>query len=97
MSRSPLQTRLASQTNIPALTTSQVTVEFFLKEWIRDAQQAFKSGRKKEGLLIAERIMRLCAEEIARAYNQTFWRNCTTTGNGFARARAAVRCLDLPC
>ena len=70
MSRSPLQTRLASQTNIQALTTSQVTVEFFLKEWIRDAQQAFKGGRKKEGLAIADRIMRLCAEEIARAYNQ---------------------------
>ncbi|GJN86977.1 hypothetical protein PLIIFM63780_010559 [Purpureocillium lilacinum] len=70
MSRSPLQTHLASQTNIQALTTSQVTVEFFLKEWIRDAQQAFKGGRKKEGLAIADRIMRLCAEEIARAYNQ---------------------------
>ncbi|KJZ70003.1 hypothetical protein HIM_10614 [Hirsutella minnesotensis 3608] len=68
--RNPLQTRLASQNNIQALTTSQVTVEFFLKEWHRDAKQAFKDGRKKEGRTIANRIVKLCAEEIARAYHQ---------------------------
>lgn len=46
--RNPLQTRLASQTNVQALSTSQVAVEFFLKEWFRDAQQAFKGdGRRK--------------------------------------------------
>jgi hypothetical protein len=68
--RNPLQTRIASQANVQALTTSQVTVEFFLKEWLRDAQQAFKEGRKKEGQSIASRVMNLCAEEIARSYNQ---------------------------
>ena len=70
MPRSPLQARLASQANVQTLTTSKVTVEFFIKEWHRDAKLAFKKGRKKEGLTIANRIIRLCAEEIARAYHQ---------------------------
>ncbi|KAJ6439188.1 NACHT domain-containing protein [Purpureocillium lavendulum] len=33
MSRSPMQTRLASQTNIQAVTTGQVTVDFFLSKY----------------------------------------------------------------
>lgn len=68
--RSPLQASLASQSNIQALTTSQLTVEFYLQEWIQDARQAFEEGRKDEGRKLADRIIRLAAEEIARAYNQ---------------------------
>lgn len=68
--RSPLQAPLASQTNIQALTTTQLTVEFLLQDWIRDARQAFDGGRRDEGRNLARRIVKLAAEEIARAYNQ---------------------------
>ncbi|KAK4071105.1 hypothetical protein Purlil1_13522 [Purpureocillium lilacinum] len=68
--RSPLQARLASQTNVQTLTTSKVAVEFFVKERHRDAKLAFKEGRRNEGSTIANRIIRLYAEEIARTYHQ---------------------------
>lgn len=68
--RSPLQSSLASQSNIQALTTTQLTVEFYLQEWIQDARQAFEDGREDEGGKLADRIIRLSSEEIARAYNQ---------------------------
>ncbi|KAJ4175328.1 hypothetical protein NW754_002329 [Fusarium falciforme] len=68
--RSPFQAPLASQANIQELTTTQLTVEFYLREWVRDARQAFDEGREDEGRQLALRIVRLSAEEIARAYNQ---------------------------
>ncbi|KAH6985462.1 hypothetical protein EDB80DRAFT_822164 [Ilyonectria destructans] len=40
------------------------------QEWLQDARQAFNEKRDKEGKVIADRIMKLSAEEIARAYNQ---------------------------
>ncbi|KAL6408560.1 hypothetical protein AUP68_08420 [Ilyonectria robusta] len=40
------------------------------QEWLQDAWQAFNEKRDKEGKVIADRIMKLSAEEIARAYNQ---------------------------
>ena len=68
--RNPLQASLASQASVLALTTNQLPVEIFLQEWVRDACQAFREGRKREGMTTASRILKLCAEEIARAYNQ---------------------------
>ncbi|KAJ3454057.1 hypothetical protein MRS44_018689 [Fusarium solani] len=68
--RSPFQAPLASQANIQELTTTQLTVEFYLQEWVRDARQAFDGGREDEDRQLALRIVRLSAEEIARAYNQ---------------------------
>ncbi|OAQ71918.1 hypothetical protein VFPPC_12036 [Pochonia chlamydosporia 170] len=68
--RSPLQIPLASQANIQALTTTQLTVEFLLQEWIHDARQAFDAGQREEGQALAARVIKLAAEEIARSYNQ---------------------------
>ncbi|KAI5456256.1 hypothetical protein BGZ63DRAFT_435853, partial [Mariannaea sp. PMI_226] len=68
--RSPLQSRVASQTNIQSLTTSQLTVEFVLQEWLQDARRAFCEGREQDGRKVAGQILKLCAEEIARAYYQ---------------------------
>jgi len=68
--RSPLQARLLSQINIRKLTTNQLTVEYMVQEWVLQAQQAFDGGRAKEGSALANRVMELCAEEVARAYNQ---------------------------
>ncbi|KID95145.1 hypothetical protein MAJ_08876, partial [Metarhizium majus ARSEF 297] len=66
--RSPLQAPLASQANIRALTTSQLTVEFLIQEWIRDAQTAFNAGCESEGRKLAQRVLKLATEEIARTY-----------------------------
>ncbi|KAL6402761.1 hypothetical protein AUP68_14097 [Ilyonectria robusta] len=70
ISRSPLQARLASQANVQALTTTQITVEFFLQEWLQEARRAFDEGRDNEGRELADRVIKLSTEEIARAYNQ---------------------------
>lgn len=45
MPTNPLQARLASRTNVQTLTTSKVTVEFFIKEWHGDAKPPSKEGR----------------------------------------------------
>ncbi|OAQ58076.1 hypothetical protein VFPPC_11390 [Pochonia chlamydosporia 170] len=68
--RSPLQARLTSQTNIQGLTTTQLTVEYVLQEWVQEAKRAFKERRDKKGNELAERVIRLSAEEIAREYNR---------------------------
>ncbi|KAK7414022.1 hypothetical protein QQZ08_012556, partial [Neonectria magnoliae] len=70
--RNPLQARLAHQSNVQALTTSQVTVEFLLQKWLQRARLAFDEGRDREAEQLADRAMKLATEEIARAYHEHF-------------------------
>ncbi|KID83203.1 hypothetical protein MGU_09484 [Metarhizium guizhouense ARSEF 977] len=67
---SPLQSRLTSQKNIQGLSTTQLTVEYIVQEWVQEAGEAFQEHRDRKGHELAERIAKLCAEETTRAYNQ---------------------------
>ncbi|KAH6961865.1 hypothetical protein BKA56DRAFT_637340 [Ilyonectria sp. MPI-CAGE-AT-0026] len=97
--RSPLQARLVSQTNVQSLTASKVTVELFLYEWLRQSQRAFDRGQHCKAEELAERVVRLAAEEIARAYHQhlllklrSYWsRVQTRAGSTVLRSLSRLR------
>ncbi|KAJ3469891.1 hypothetical protein MRS44_003956 [Fusarium solani] len=72
MSRSPLQTRLAHQPNVQALTITQVTVELLFQQVVRDAREAYDQGHNEKAEKLAGRAIVLAVEETARAYHQHF-------------------------
>ncbi|RKK76848.1 hypothetical protein BFJ71_g16855 [Fusarium oxysporum] len=72
MSRSPLQAKLAHQTNIQALATSQVTVELLFQRLLQNAGAEYSRGHNEDAEILADRAIALAAEEIARAYHQHF-------------------------
>ncbi|KAK8912617.1 hypothetical protein VCV18_012296 [Metarhizium anisopliae] len=93
--RSPLQSRLTSQKNIQGLSTTQLTVEYIVQEWVQEAGEAFQEHRDQKGHELADRIAGLCAEETAREYNlhlldkmQSYWDP--------ARAKAGYKGRKLP-
>ncbi|KID60240.1 hypothetical protein MAN_10057, partial [Metarhizium hybridum] len=93
--RSPLQSRLTSQKNIQGLSTTQLTVEYIVQEWVQEAGEAFQEHRDQKGHELADRIAGLCAEETAREYNlhlldkmQSYWDP--------ARAKAGCKGRKLP-
>ncbi|EXU94768.1 hypothetical protein X797_012154 [Metarhizium robertsii] len=93
--RSPPQSRLTSQKNIQGLSTTQLTVEYIVQEWVQEAGEAFQEHRDQKGHELVDRIARLCAEETARAYNlllldkmQSYWDR--------ARAKAGRKGRKLP-
>ncbi|KAH7463289.1 hypothetical protein FOMA001_g4 [Fusarium oxysporum f. sp. matthiolae] len=72
MSRSPLQAKLAHQTNVQALATSQVTVELLFQRLLQNAGAEYSRGHNEDAEILADRAIALAAEEIARAYHQHF-------------------------
>ncbi|KAG7001606.1 hypothetical protein FocnCong_v011316 [Fusarium oxysporum f. sp. conglutinans] len=67
--RSPLQSYLASQSNIQSLTTSKVTVEILLLQRLEKIRQLFDGGHRSEGKSLAYDAAKFATQEIARAYN----------------------------
>ncbi|RKK42406.1 hypothetical protein BFJ69_g18403, partial [Fusarium oxysporum] len=72
MSRSPLQAKLAHQTNVQALATSQVTVELLFQRLLQNAGAEYSRGHNEDAEILTDRAIALAAEEIARAYHQHF-------------------------
>lgn len=67
--RSPLQSRLVSQSNVQTLTTSRVTIEVLLLQHLEEARQLFEEGQQSRGKELAYKIAKIATQEIARAYN----------------------------
>ncbi|KAI8676085.1 hypothetical protein NCS56_00495400 [Fusarium sp. Ph1] len=67
--RSPLQSRLVSQSNVQTLTTSRVTIEVLLLQHLEEARQLFEEGQQSRGKELAYKIAKITTQEIARAYN----------------------------
>lgn len=78
--RTPIQARFTYQANIQSFTTSRVSVEHSLKQWLQDARLEYDRGNNREAERIVDGIIRLAVEEIARAYHhhmlsklQSYW------------------------
>ncbi|EEU34826.1 uncharacterized protein NECHADRAFT_88406 [Fusarium vanettenii 77-13-4] len=72
ISRSPLQAKLAHQTNVQALTANQVTIELLFQRLVRAARAEHDQGRNEDAESLADRAITLAVEETARAYHQHF-------------------------
>ncbi|KAF4438786.1 hypothetical protein F53441_12718 [Fusarium austroafricanum] len=72
ISRNPLQAKLARQSNVQALTASQITIELRFQQLISNARTEYDQGHKEDALKLVDRAITLAVQEIARSYHQHF-------------------------